>query len=1165
MKKIFTLIASLMMVLSMSAATKTIYCKMAHDWWYADGAAVGAHYWIDNGAGTSWPGVRMTPVTGETDLWSIDIDTDKYKKIIFTRVNGSGTIADYGAKTADLTIPTDDKNLYTITSTSPVWGDPGCTGTWSTYTPNAPKTYKDITFTITANAAPQIHYWDGGDKMVGSVWENLPTMTATGNANEYTYTVKDVDEAKGVKYLLKIGNIQTSDQITSENVIADFKDLMPEVYVKGVTGWNGDGHKMTIADDCASASVTITLAANLTADLKLTIGGNWMGDSKNAITKENNSSVFDTNGGQNGSIKTDIAGDYVFTYTYADQTLTVTYPTEEIEVAVDCYVTGNTALTGEDWVLDSENLKMTKVEGTEKYTYTFTALPANTAFELKVVYANSQKGFSSLSEAIDGVTANGDNICFTLEETGDVTVTYDAETEKIALTGNFAIPVTYDYYIAGTLAGGWSATQQGMAKEDDVYKHTFSELDAGTYEFKVTNGTWTDPWGYYNLGAVYEEVSEGVNDEGNPNGNIKFGIEETKNITVTFNPATGKITIDGLTEITEGLTYTVETPWGTENCYIASATTGWNFRQMEPTDEDYIFTITIVGAKETDEYKYACQPNWDFAEVREADENGNTNRKAWTEKDVVDEWSTLTYTVAGNNAAVFGAKWDVEIWENNMTLQEHDGTYVWTKPAVYLTDNVEFKVIKNQNWEIAWPSENYVINITESAFYSLTIYYNPANNDITVVTNKLTAQTGSLTLDGVILEEVEYGDMNLLVLSGASSDWTTEVGIYLENYTGEDNAYNVYYESAITYNYNYSMYNSVSGQLTQTTGVDGLRTFTGTLNVAFEGYDEETDASVVLPYQLTLTLVEKSDAATVVVVTDATVTLDAGLTMTGTWTDLGTTYPVLVTVPGFDPSVASAELEAAVTVGGGDDDPWLGFVEGLTTVTVEDGVVKVTGVLENTWAGVKLDVTISGELPIYTRTVASGSYGTICLPNGSVKVEGAKFYEVTFKKDGYIYADEVTTLDAGMPYIFHATSTEIKVYYNETTASAGSKNGVYGTFSDITDGDAGTTGNVLEGKYLLVAGPQVQKCAGNCSLAANRAYFVVSEISDVEQQSAPGRQRIALGCQDENQATGLDNITENGAVAPALQGTYDILGRQLSEPAANGFYIINGKKVLVVK
>ena len=204
--------------------------------------------------------------------------------------------------------------------------------------------------------------------------------------------------------------------------------------------------------------------------------------------------------------------------------------------------------------------------------------------------------------------------------------------------------------------------------------------------------------------------------------------------------------------------------------------------------------------------------------------------------------------------------------------------------------------------------------------------------------------------------------------------------------------------------------------------------------------------------------------------------------------------------------------------------------------------------------------------PDYTRTVSEGSLGTICLPNGSDKFEGAEFYALTYKKDGYIYAVTVNTLEAGVPYVFKATSTELKVYYNEKTASkAGSANGLYGTFTDIEDGEAGTTGNQLEGKYLLVAGNKVQKCGGNCSLAANRAYFVVSEISDVEQQDAPGRKQIALGYQEENQATGVDNITENGVVAPALQGTYDILGRQLSEPAANGFYIINGKKVLVVK
>ena len=729
----------------------------------------------------------------------------------------------------------------------------------------------------------------------------------------------------------------------------------------------------------------------------------------------------------------DVDGTYNVTFTLNKELNALTASLELVEakkVIPECYVAGDESLTGQDW--NAKSVSMTYDEATEVYTATLTAVPAGT-HNMKVVYGGEWLGFDHLATPAPANVKEGEDkkIQFTLAEAGNVTVTYHA-TNGIGLTGDFVVPET-KYYIAGNEAltgNNWEVDDIELTKDGDLYKHTFSALPAGEFEFKVTQGDWEkESWGYSNLGAAYEEVSEGTDGEGNPNGNIKFTTEEAKNITVIFDPATGKITIDGLTEIIP------------------------------------------------------------------------------------------TYTVAGNNAAVFGTEWDAENYENDMTLQDHDGTYVWTKPAVYLTDNVEFKVIKNQNWETAWPSDNYVINITESAFYSLTIYYNPANNDITVVTDKLTAQTGSLSLEGVMLEEMDFGGMTLLSLMGNSSDWTTEVVIYLENYTGEDKAYNVYYESAITYNENYSMYNSVSGQLTQTTGVDGLRTFTGTLNVAFEGYDIETDESVVLPYQLTITLVEKSDAATVVVVTDATVTLDAGLTMTGTWTDLGTTYPVLVTVPGFDPSVASAELEASVTVGGeGEFDPWLGWVEGLTTVTVEEGVVEVTGVLENTWAGVKLDVTISGTLPVaapdYTRTTTAGNFGTICLPFGSTNYTGMELFECVGKEEGKVYIASVTTLAAGVPYIFLATGTELAVYSDGTTAAAGSHNGLHGTFTDDTE--------VAVGNYILKDNALCQ-AATTCYVNANRAYLVMEDVPG-EFTKMPGRRYIGMSTKGENAETGLENI-----------------------------------------
>ena len=112
---------------------KTLYCKVAQDWWKADGAAVGVYAFGEGGVNNAaWPGVRMEAVDGETDIWKADVDLANYPNVIFTRVNASGDIADWGAKTADLQVPA-DKNLYTVTSASAVWGDPGVEGEWSVY------------------------------------------------------------------------------------------------------------------------------------------------------------------------------------------------------------------------------------------------------------------------------------------------------------------------------------------------------------------------------------------------------------------------------------------------------------------------------------------------------------------------------------------------------------------------------------------------------------------------------------------------------------------------------------------------------------------------------------------------------------------------------------------------------------------------------------------------------------------------------------------------------------------------------------------------------------------------------------------------------------------------------------------------------------------------
>ena len=200
----------------------------------------------------------------------------------------------------------------------------------------------------------------------------------------------------------------------------------------------------------------------------------------------------------------------------------------------------------------------------------------------------------------------------------------------------------------------------------------------------------------------------------------------------------------------------------------------------------------------------------------------------------------------------------------------------------------------------------------------------------------------------------------------------------------------------------------------------------------------------------------------------------------------------------------------------------------------------------------------------YTRDVTSGNYGTICLPKGSKQTSGAIFYELAYKDAQNVYLDQVTTLEAGVPYIFKATGNLLKVVYNTTeVATAGNYNGLYGTFVDIQDAATSISTNILEGNYLLVSNT-IQKCGVGCKVLANRAYIKLEEIPN-SASAAPGRNRVSMKYEGENEATGLDNITEDSNIAPALQGTYDIMGRKLTEPSTTGFYIVNGKKVIIMK
>ena len=441
MKKIFTLFAVLAMVMSMSAVNMTggeeLYLTPNSNWLQKDGNGKAPRFaiYVYGSGGDSW--ASMTAVEGENNLYKAVVPNGNWTNVIFCRMNGGTASNGWGNKynqTGNLTY-NGTQNWYTVKDGT--WDNGG--GTWALYAPEAPKSYKDITITIVANATPKIHYWGGGDKMVGTVWENLPEMTATGEANTYSCTIKDVDEAIGVKYLIKVGEVQSADQQAFNDVKVNFKDLLPQVVVKGVNSWD-DIDIMTVSDDYLSASITLSLAANKAYALKLTVNGEWFGSKTIAITKDKNSAKFDTNGDGDGKITTDLAGDYVFTYTYANQTLTVTYPAQTITLSYD--------ITSEN-IRNSDGRQTISVED-ENYDNPQLVIPG---FSVEVAE------YTEASLSINGETLKATATYTVDAESGTEVYTATATTADGSIIYNvtftYALPTTQNYEL---YAMGISAT-----------------------------------------------------------------------------------------------------------------------------------------------------------------------------------------------------------------------------------------------------------------------------------------------------------------------------------------------------------------------------------------------------------------------------------------------------------------------------------------------------------------------------------------------------------------------------------------------------------------------------------------------------------------------------------------------------------------------------------
>ena len=311
-----------------------------------------------------------------------------------------------------------------------------------------------------------------------------------------------------------------------------------------------------------------------------------------------------------------------------------------------------------------------------------------------------------------------------------------------------------DYYITGTIAGGWNGNEVKMTYSDDIWSHTFlaSALTAGTeYKLKVTDGTWENHWGTIN-GTI-----EGVSNDGD--GNVCFKLSTVGDVTVTFDGA----------KITVSTTGTFHVPVVYEY-YIVGDMNSWSTNEdygLSDENTDGTYERELTWAAGTYHFKINIG-NWDsqwgwsnlegtYKEVQNANDDNKlkvvlTEEKTFTvklnpttNKISFDGLTEDYYTVVGV-ADIFGEAWATNSDANKMVKQD-DGSYKLVKENVTLAAiDYEWKIAKNGDW---WNDAATGVNPSEG------------NNTLTIttagrynVTFTLSANLQTATAETELLEEI---------------------------------------------------------------------------------------------------------------------------------------------------------------------------------------------------------------------------------------------------------------------------------------------------------------------------------------------------------------------------------------------------------------------------
>ena len=279
----------------------------------------------------------------------------------------------------------------------------------------------------------------------------------------------------------------------------DVKDVVKDPVIKIAGSWDEwTVTEMALSSDKKTATIEKTLEAKA-YEFKLVDGDN------NWLTKANSGSSYELkrdwpgvkdvkdDATENLKLIADVAGKYVFTWTFENDSIGITFPAEtpDPEPTTGFYVTGDSALVVDAAGLTKEKAWDPKAIKSEKDTIEI-ALKKDVDYQLKVVVGEGEgaawKSFNDLSDKTNLVGVDdgmgGKNIGFRLKTDGKIKVIYfvkDAVTTFKVLGDlvEVAAPTVADgFYLIGPK--GWD-----LESIDPAQKFAETE-NAGEYKLEVT-------------------------------------------------------------------------------------------------------------------------------------------------------------------------------------------------------------------------------------------------------------------------------------------------------------------------------------------------------------------------------------------------------------------------------------------------------------------------------------------------------------------------------------------------------------------------------------------------------------------------------------------------------------------------------------------------------